>query len=127
MKQISLDDVMALINSSNFELQSTHDKLCFPIIARMYKKMTIGIKFSGIDVCEGMIINGHHRYLASQLAGIQLDFNPYNKTSATKLTDWKSVVLVEEDWYTEADIRRLNEIDALVNNISIEEISKQLE
>lgn len=127
MKQITLENVKELIHSRQFELHSTHDRLCFPIILRIYKKMMLGIKFSGINVDGRLIIDGHHRYLASQLTGIKLDVNPSQKTSATIVTDWKSIEFELEDWDTEAKIRRLNELDAHYNNMSLEEISKQLE
>jgi len=80
----------------NFNLKSTHAKLCFPVIKRLYRKMKIGIKFSGIKVDGDLIIDGHHRYLASLLAGVCLEKHPSNKTSATKVLEWNMVEFVEE-------------------------------
>ncbi len=127
MKQISMNDVLELIKTKEFELKSTHNRLCLPIIGRIYKKMVLGIKFSGINVDQNLIIDGHHRYLASKLAGIQLEINPTRRTSATVITNWSSIEIDVEDWDTKAKIKRLNEADAHYNNMSVEEISKQLE
>ena len=127
MKQISKEDVIALVAANDLELKSTHNKLCLPIIVRIYKKMAIGIKFSGIKVDENSIIDGHHRYLASLLAGVTLERFISVKTSATIITDWNSIDFDEEDWDTEAKIKILNEADAQYNNMSVEKISKQLE
>jgi len=72
------------------------------------------------------IIDGHHRYLASLLAGITLDRHPTNKTLATKISDWKTVSFVKEDWDTEAKIMILNQLDADYNGMTIHELSELL-
>lgn len=68
MKQITKEVVIDFIKKNEIELKATHAKLCLPIINRLYKKMATGIKFSNIKVADGLIIDGHHRYLASLLA-----------------------------------------------------------
>jgi hypothetical protein len=45
-----------------------------------------------------------------------------SKTSATNEYDWSLVEFVEEEWDTEDKILRLNELDALYNNISLEKV-----
>ena len=122
LKQISKEDVIKLLQNNKVELRSTHDKLCLPIINRLYKKMSIGIKFSAIKVEDDLILDGHHRYLASLLANYQLERVPSNKTAATIITDWSSIAFVDEDWDTEAKIKMLNEQDAKYNNVSLEKI-----
>ncbi len=122
--QITIEVVQNLFRTKQIELSSTHNKLCLPIINRLYKKMMIGIRFSGIKVSDGVIIDGHHRYLASQLANIELERLPSSKTSATTIIDWESVVFATEDWDTEAKIKMLNEEDARYNNVPLEEIAK---
>ncbi|MFN8276336.1 MAG: ParB/Srx family N-terminal domain-containing protein [Chitinophagales bacterium] len=126
LKQISIEIVTNFVNQNSIELKSTHERLCYPVIERIYKKMIIGIKFSGIKVDGDVIIDGHHRYLASLLAGITLDIYPSNKTSATKVSDWKTVSFVEEDWDTEAKILILNQIDADFNEMTIAELNELL-
>lgn len=107
-------------------LVSTHQKLCFPIIERIAKKMAIGITFASISVDRNIIINGHHRYLASLLVGYKLDQVPCPKTDAKEEVDWKSVKLVDEDWDTEAKIRMLNEEDARYNDLTLDELIGKL-
>lgn len=84
--------------------------------------MRNGIKFDDIKVCENLIIDGHHRYVSSILAGIELDRAKSSKTSATTIYSWKEVEFVNEEWDTEDKIRRLNELDAEFNNLSLEKI-----
>ena len=71
------------IKESENILITTHKKLCLPILNRIYKKMINGIKFDDIKICEGVIIDGHHRYVSSLLANIKLDEAKSSKTSAT--------------------------------------------
>ncbi len=126
VKQLTSLDVSNLFKANNIELKSTHSKLCLPIINRIYNKMSLGIQFSNIKVDGDLIVDGHHRYLASLLARVELERTPSNKTCATIITDWNAVVIDNEDWDTEAKIRMLNEEDARYNNISLEEITNQL-
>jgi hypothetical protein len=126
LKEISLEIVMRFVNQGSVELKSTHERLCYPVIERIFKKMRVGIKFSGIKVDGDVIIDGHHRYLASLLAGVMLDRCPSSKTSATKISDWKTVNFVEEDWDTDAKIRILNQLDADYNEMTIDELYQLL-
>jgi hypothetical protein len=79
MKQLTKVDIENLFKENNVELKSTHSKLCLPIINRIYRKMVIEIKFPSIKVYGDLIIDGHHRYLASLLAAVTLE-----KTLQTK-------------------------------------------
>lgn len=88
--------------------------------------MSIGIKFPSIKVDGDLIIDGHHRYLASLLVGCKLDTAPSIKTSATVEFEWNKVVLDDDDWDTDAKIRMLNEEDAKYNGIKIDKITELL-
>lgn len=108
------------------ELLPTHAKLCIPIINRIFRKMSAGIKFPEIKIENDVICDGHHRYIASLLASFPLDKLPGKTTSATVVTDWKLVEFEEEDWDTKAKIRMLNEHDAEFNNIPLEKVVELL-
>ena len=126
MKDISIEIVSKFLKEEKIDLKSTHGKLCFPIINRIYKKMSLDIKFPSIKVVDDLIIDGHHRYLASLLAGCAMDRVPSIKTSATVVFEWNSVVLDADDWDTDAKIRMLNEEDAKYNGIKIDKITELL-
>lgn len=121
------DQLFELMNNRELELGSTHKVLSLPIIERIYKKMRLNLRFGSIQVNEGVILNGHHRYLASKLADYQLDRVPGIRTAAKELIDWQNVELVEDDWDTEAKIRHLNEEDARYNSMSVEKLLAQLD
>jgi hypothetical protein len=120
------NQLLELINNGKLELVSTHKALSLPVIERIFKKMMINLRFGGIQVDNEVILNGHHRYLASKLANLQLEQVPGLRSSAKELIDWQDVELVEEDWDTAAKIRHLNEEDARYNGMSVEELLAQL-
>jgi hypothetical protein len=121
------DQLLELIKSGELELVSTHKVLSLPVIERIYKKMQLKLSFGSIQVDKDVILNGHHRYLASKLSEYQLDRVPGIRTAAKELIDWQNVKLVEEDWDTAAKIRHLNEEDAKYNGMSVEELLAQLD
>jgi len=123
---LSIEFVFEFVKSGKIELKSTHERLCFPIINRLYRKMKIGVKFSGIRVDGELIIDGHHRYLASLLAGVSLEMYPSIKTSATKIIEWNNVDFVKDDWDTEVKILLMNKIDAEYNGMSLEKLNELL-
>lgn len=127
MQTLTVESLTQLIKEGKVDLKSTPEKLCLPVINQLYRKMKIGIKFSGIKVDGDLIIDGHHRDIASLLAGVQLEIFPPTRTSATKVTAWNAVEFVTEDWDTEAKILFLNKIDAQYNNITLEELSVMLQ
>ncbi len=122
LKKITKNIIQKYIKAHQIELFPTQAKLCIPIIDRLYKKMSAGINFSGIKVNNGLICDGHHRYIAALLANFKLEQIPSSITSATILGKWDSVIFENEDWDTEAKINMLNEVDSLYNNIALEKI-----
>ena len=126
MEKVTKEIVAELIRKKEIQLCSTHKKLCLPVINRMFKKMSAGIKFSAIKVESNLICDGHHRYIASILASFPLEIIPGSITSATTAVDWKSVSFEDDDWDTPAKIDMLNEQDAAFNNIAIEKVAELL-
>ncbi len=105
MEKVTKEVILHLNGKGGIELSSTHRKLCIPIINRIYKMMSVGIRFSGIKVENSIIFDGHHRYLASLLAGISIERIAARNTSATTTVDWKAVTFEDEDWDTPGENR----------------------
>jgi len=123
---VTKEIIIEFFKNNKIELSSTHTRLCLPVINRIFKKMSAGIKFSGIKVHNNLICDGHHRYIASILAKFPLERISGNVTSATVAVHWESVIFEDEDWDTSAKINMLNEQDADYNNIPIEKIAELL-
>lgn len=121
MDEVTTNKILKHLEKAKYK--STHAKLSIPIINRIRKKMEYGIKFEPIRVNGDLIIDGHHRYVSSILASFnELKVVSYPKTSATKEFKWSSVTFLDEEWDTKEKIKRLNEIDASYNNLTLKEV-----
>lgn len=123
MNGITSEEIKRFITSREIVLISTHHKLSLPVIKRMYKKMVNGIKFDDIKICENLVIDGHHRYISSLLAEIEIGKIKSLKSSATKECNWSDIEFDENDWDTISKIQYLNERDAEYNQVDIETIN----
>ena len=82
--------------------------------------MKSGIRFTEIKIDEGLICDGHHRYIASLLSKTTLPTIQTMRTTASIEIDWSLVDFDENDWDTRIKINLLNQQDASYNNISLE-------
>ena len=96
-------------------------RICLPIINRMVRKMQNEIRFADIIVHEKIIVNGHHRYLASLLAGTEVEQTVGGRPNY-QVIDWKFIEICDEDWDTPAKLLMINQADADFNNLSLETI-----
>ena len=117
---------MDFVLKNTIELHATQTKLCLPILDRLYKKMLLDINFHCIKVCDNLIIDGHHRYLASLLANFNLEIAKTPSPSVVSVISWNSIEYVDEDWDTPAKINMLNEQDANYNHVSLSKIVESL-
>jgi len=120
MQEITAESIKLFISSKSIPFMATQTKLCIPIVFRMCQKMSHGIKFDDIKVCNNLIIDGHHRYLSALIMNLELGQIPTNQTSATEAISWNLVEFIKEDWDTPARIDYLNELDAKYNNLELE-------
>lgn len=120
------EQLVELMQSGKVELVATQAQVSFPLIERMYRKMMINVPFRAIQVHEKAVIEGHHRYLASMLAGQKMDQVPTPRSQAKQDVEWKKVQLLEDDYYTAARIKILNEEDAQYLGISVEALLERI-
>ncbi|AWK07271.1 hypothetical protein HYN56_24785 [Flavobacterium crocinum] len=124
MIEITAELIKDFLNDIDIKLVSTHNRLSLPVIKRIYKKMKYGIKFDEIKICDHLVIDGHHRYLSSLLAQIEIGTIKTLKTSATKEYKWDEVEFDENDWDTNHKIQYLNEKDAAYNELDVEIVNR---
>jgi len=122
MENITKELISHFINHHPIEYRSSHRRLCLPIINRIYRKMKTGIRFTEIKIDEGLICDGHHRYIASLLSKTTLPTIQTMRTTASIEIEWALVEFDENDWDTKTKINLLNEQDALYNNISLDRL-----
>ncbi len=74
---VTKEKVEKLIANGQCRLLPSQTEICISIVNRIYRKMKVGIQFSEIQVHEELVIvNGHHRYIASMLTGKQISGVP---------------------------------------------------
>jgi len=122
MTEITEATIKKFLEENKLEYLPTHDKLSLPIIKRIYKKMLYDIKFEIVKVNENIIVDGHHRYISSELAKKEIEKTPYPKSLATIEYSWNDVQFVDEEWDTAYRILDLNKLDAKYNDLSLERI-----
>lgn len=122
MREVTQEFLEKFIIEQRTSLLPSQPKICIPIVTRIYRKMLAGIRFSEIKVYDGIICEGHHRYIASLLANYPLGQLPGIPTSASVAREWKSIVFEPDDWDTPAKVKMLNEQDALFNNVPMEDL-----
>jgi len=93
----------------------------------MYHKMRLGIKFPEIKVCKNIIIDGHHRYLASKIASIDLQKINFTEVNNLESKRWDELLFDGADWDTPEQILKHIQTDAQYNKISIEKLLSLLE
>ncbi len=84
--------------------------------------MISGIKFAGIKVENGIICDGHHRYLASLLANYSIEIIDYVVAKGSVIRDWSFVEFIEEDYDTQAKIDMWNRQDAEYNDLPLDKL-----
>ena len=114
--------LFGLIQSEKIELVATQTKISLPIVERMYRKMTAGVSFADIQIVDNAIMNGHHRYLASLLAGYALGRYKGLRPDVKKNVDWKDIHVDGNDWDQPEEIARFDAEDAKLLGISVEEL-----
>ena len=126
MKKLSSTDIQSLLEEFQGKFRSTQKRISIPIIFRISSKMQIGIQFAAIKIFEDLIIDGHHRYIASIISKTKISQIYTLKPTTIHVYPWEEIEFVDEDWDTPEKIIQLNKSDAWFNNMSFEEITKLL-
>lgn len=109
-----------------FELKPTQNKISLPIVFRIFKKMKANLKFDAIRVCDNILIDGHHRYIASVMANVTTEQFPSTKNHNQTTFEWKEVIIITTDYDYPNDIDYHNFNDAKRNGITVDEVLKML-
>lgn len=120
----NITELKLMIDSTSHRYNASQIKLSYPIVRRLCLKMKMGIRFKPIHVAEGMIIDGHHRYIAAILASQEVTVVPTLLTSATRSFLWNLVELDPEDWDSPGQIEAFNRLDGASNDIDPQLLQK---
>ncbi len=71
---LDIEKLQNFIANSEHPFLTTHQKLCFVIIARIYRRVLQGYRFGAIKISNSwLIVDGNHRYIAYKLANIEFE------------------------------------------------------
>jgi len=104
MNDITLETIQDYLAQTNFELKPSQARLCLPVLKRIMDKINRGAKFSAIHVVDGLIINGHHRYISYSFLNLPIETTTWRKGQATGPKSWNEVVVEVEDWDKPEDV-----------------------
>ena len=102
MLDITYQQVKLFIETNSLKFNPGQNKISYPIIVRIHRRLQEGHSFSNIKVHNDTINDGHHRFISLCLLNMEIfhDAAGENMTKQSEIT-WKDVELDYEDYDTE--------------------------
>ncbi len=126
---IDKETFLQMLNEQKNILKPNQNVISLDTLNRICKKMQHGLKFIPINVSsDNLIVEGHHRYVGAIIAGYDLEqVSDYPTPAVLNDIEWKDVEFLDIKYDTAEKVDRLNKLDALYNNLSIEDIESIIE
>jgi len=99
-KQLTIEILDSFILHTKHEYGTTHKKLCYAKIERIYRRVLEGYRFGGIKISNNeLIIDGNHRYIAYKLAEIEFDVIKAGRNFSDEIRKINDIEIDKEhDW-----------------------------
>ena len=97
-EELTIELVQQYLKSTSLALHSTHGRVSFPIIYRIYNKLRNGERFNKIWVDGDIIVNGHHRYICLHMLKIPVEWDNWTRSLSIDPTPWNQVIVDSADW-----------------------------
>lgn len=98
MNELTLEIVQKFLKENEFRLRSTHKKVSFPILERIFHKLNNGERFRPIQVDNEVIVNGHHRYICLSILGLSVETIQWTRSPTSEIIPWSLVIVENLDW-----------------------------
>lgn len=106
MTTITLDSVSKFLKETEFKFKPGQDKVSYPKIERIHRRLCKGLTFSAIKIVDGQIIDGHHRFICLSLLGMEIDTVPGGKNITENLEfSWEGMIVETTDYDSESEIK----------------------
>ena len=104
MQTVTYEQVKLFIQTNSLKFNPGQNKISYPIIHRIHKRLQEGHRFGNIKVHNNTINDGHHRFICLSLLNMDIDHDiaGENITKQAEIT-WKDVALDIEDYDTEKE------------------------
>lgn len=97
--ELEVETVEEFIKNTSHIYKTTHKKVCFLIIRRIYRRVKSGYRFGGVKFNGDLIIDGHHRYIAYKLANIEFEELKGGRCHTDEMLKINELELdIVEDW-----------------------------
>jgi hypothetical protein len=116
----------ALLQGEDHPFVGSQRAVSLPIIVRLYNKIQRGVVFAPIFTKNGMVINGHHRYLAARLANSVVEHIPWETSCVKQPRAWSLVDIDEFDWDTPEAVEAHDKRDAVCMEMTLDEFLETL-
>lgn len=94
--ELSIEEVKEMLKNHKSSLKASQDKVSFPILQRITKRLSKNYNLGEVQVDKGLIVNGHHRYVSHILLQRDPPIVPWTKSSG-QTYNWEEVLVVEDD------------------------------
>jgi hypothetical protein len=98
VEELTIEFVQEYLKNTKLELHSTHEKVSFPILYRIYGKLKNGERFGPISVDDAIIVDGHHRYICHHILGITIETKKWTRSFSISSTPWDRVIVDPLDY-----------------------------
>ena len=104
--KITKEIVEEFLKSHVFSYQPNQYKLCYPKLERIFNRMAQDKDFSPVKEGNGKIIEGHHRYVCSEILSKNIETvkGGINLSQQTNYS-WSEIILDDNDWDTDWELR----------------------
>ena len=111
MNEITHNDVQFFLKRTSLNLIPGQNEISFPIIQRIHRRLLLGKRFDPIKVTsDGIICDGHHRYICLSILGIDIEIIPGGKSlTANEEYNWININLETADYDSQKDIIKYQE------------------
>lgn len=99
MNEITIECVKQFLSANTLEFEPSQDKISFPILQRIHRRLQMGHVFDPIKVTEKAIISdGHHRFVCLSILGSEVITNKAAANHDQLLYNWSDVIVQPNDY-----------------------------
>lgn len=97
--ELNIETFKIYIRSTEHEYLTAQSRLCFAIVARIYRRVLDNYYFGDVKVDGDMIVEGNHRYIAYKLAKIQFEIIKGTRSHIDQVKKFNEIQIETiQDW-----------------------------
>jgi hypothetical protein len=106
--ELDMESFKKFIKTAPHKYLTAQNRLCFAVIARMYRRVLNDNYFGDIKVDGNMVVEGNHRFIAYTLAGIEFEIIAGTRSHCDKIKKFNDIEIdLDHDWDLNDPSKRL--------------------